>query len=91
LFIDPYWPVFNVVDHRYKVGADLDLFFKYRYGIVNTSRCAEGVSSQDRYRIQQGRVLKSEESQRLDIPPDDRFYTLKKLDVFQQLLQRSTE
>jgi Dolichyl-phosphate-mannose-protein mannosyltransferase len=90
LFIDNYWALFNVADHRYKVGADLDLFFKYRYGIVNTSRCAEGVSSQDSYRIKQSRVLKFEEHQHLDIPQDDRFHALKKLDEF-QLLQRSTE
>jgi len=44
---------FNSIDSRYKVGADLDLLFKYRYGIINKDRCAEGFQSTDKYRIVQ--------------------------------------
>lgn len=43
----------NVADSRYKVGADFDLLLKYRYGIVNLDRCAEGVSPDDSYRVVQ--------------------------------------
>ena len=32
----------NVVDPRYKVGADIDLLLKYRHHISNQDRCAEG-------------------------------------------------
>jgi hypothetical protein len=90
LFISIWWPMFNVADARYKVGADLDLFFKYRYGIVNTNRCAEGVSAQDTFRIRQSKRLPYEDHQHLDIPQDDKFHVLEKLDAF-QLVQRSTE
>ena len=43
----------HVIDPRYKVGADLDLLFKYRHGIANLDRCAEGFQASDRYRIVQ--------------------------------------
>jgi len=43
----------NIVDSRYKVGADLDLLFKYRAGITNLDRCAEGFAIDDEYRIVQ--------------------------------------
>jgi hypothetical protein len=43
----------NNIDPRYKVGADLDLLFKYRRGITNMDRCAEGFSINDDYRIVQ--------------------------------------
>ena len=87
LFIRSWWAIFNVADHRYKIGADLDLFFEYRYGIVNTNRCAEGVSTEDTYRIVQGRVITSEERAHIDIPSDDRFHVSQTFESF-QLLQR---
>jgi hypothetical protein len=43
----------NIVDSRYKVGAELDLFLKHRHGISNSNQCAEGVSPHDEYRIVQ--------------------------------------
>jgi hypothetical protein len=43
----------NVVDSRYKVGAELDRFLKYRHGISNVSQCAEGISPTDEYRVVQ--------------------------------------
>ena len=46
---------YNAVDPLYKVGADLDLLFKHRYGVSNTNRCAEGVSPDDEFRIVQTR------------------------------------
>ena len=44
---------FNIADSRYKVGADFDLLFKYRHGVANLNRCAEGVSPGDEYRVVQ--------------------------------------
>jgi hypothetical protein len=44
---------FNMVDSRYKVGADFDLFLTARHGLVNTNQCAEGISPADEYRIVQ--------------------------------------
>jgi hypothetical protein len=44
---------FNSIDPRYKVGADFDLIFKYRAGISNQDRCAEGFAPNDKYRIVQ--------------------------------------
>lgn len=47
----------NIVDPRYKVGGEYDLFLKHRYGIANSDRCAEGFSPRDDYRIVQRRPL----------------------------------
>jgi hypothetical protein len=44
---------YNIVDPRYKVGADFDLLFKDRHGVSNTNHCAEGVSPKDEFRIVQ--------------------------------------
>jgi hypothetical protein len=43
----------HIIDPRYKVGADFDMLFKYRQGISNANRCAEGVQLDDAYRIVQ--------------------------------------
>jgi Dolichyl-phosphate-mannose-protein mannosyltransferase len=43
----------HIIDPRYKVGADFDMLFKYRHGISNVNRCAEGVQPDDAYRIVQ--------------------------------------
>ena len=53
VYIMQFMAAMNVVDPRYKVGADLDLFLKYRHGISNVSQCAEGISPTDEYRIVQ--------------------------------------
>jgi hypothetical protein len=45
-----------VIDPRHKVGAELDLIFKHQHDISNTTRCAEGVSPDDEYRIVQTRA-----------------------------------
>jgi hypothetical protein len=51
IFIYPFMVKDNITNPLYKVGADLDLLFKYRGGITNTDTCAEGVSASDHYRI----------------------------------------
>jgi hypothetical protein len=53
VFIRGFMAAFHFVDPRYKVGAELDLFLKHRYGISNSNQCGEGVSPQDEYRIVQ--------------------------------------
>lgn len=44
---------YNIVDPRYKIGADFDLLFADRRGVSNSNHCAEGVSSNDELRIVQ--------------------------------------
>jgi hypothetical protein len=45
--------MYNILDQRYKIGGEFDLLFKYRHRITNSNRCAEGVSSEDTYRVVQ--------------------------------------
>jgi hypothetical protein len=52
-YIAEFMAAMNIADPRYKVGAELDLFLKHRYGISNANQCAEGISSDDEYRIVQ--------------------------------------
>jgi len=84
-FIRPWWASFNVADSRYKVGADMDLFLRYRYQLQNSSQCAEGTSVNDKYRIVQTRPLMNEELDHIDIPPDPRFRVAQTFDSFQVL------
>jgi hypothetical protein len=80
----------NVVDPRYKVGADLDLLLKYRHGIVNLNRCAEGFSAQDSYRVVQVKELGSdpEGRGRLIAPRSGDFQLTDQIGVFQILHRR---
>ena len=67
---------FNASDRRYKVGADLDLLFKYRHGVINTDKCAEGFSPDDEYRIARsnnGAVTEHNYFYRFEIPHDPTF------------------
>ncbi len=43
----------NIADRRYKAGADFDLLLRSRHGIENLNVCAEGMSSDDQYRLVQ--------------------------------------
>jgi len=43
----------NAIDPHYKVGADIDTLLRYRHGIVNVNRCAEGFRPGDDYRVVQ--------------------------------------
>jgi hypothetical protein len=51
MFIYPFMAEYHVTNPVYKVGAELDLLFRLRGGITNTNQCAEGISSEDEYRI----------------------------------------
>jgi hypothetical protein len=55
IFVFGFMAKSNIIDPRYKVGAQWDMLFKYRHGILNSDQCAEGVSSKDEYRIVQTR------------------------------------
>ena len=46
-----YQASFNVRDPRYKVGAVGDFLLKYKFGIENTTTCAEGIRPGDEVRI----------------------------------------
>jgi hypothetical protein len=50
-FVYPFMARYHAIDPQYKVGAEFDLLFKYRYGIVNLDQCGEGLSPADDYRI----------------------------------------
>ena len=66
-------PKLNFVDPRYKVGADLDLYLKYRYGISNNDQCAEGFSADDEYRIVEARRTLYQPEDYFSIEPDEYF------------------
>jgi hypothetical protein len=55
IFVFGFMAKSNIIDPRYKVGAQWDMLFKYRHGILNSDQCAEGVSPKDEYRIVQTR------------------------------------
>ena len=55
LFIYPFMVNYHSVSSNYKVGTQFDVLFKYKHGIENQDRCAEGVSRDDDYRIVQTR------------------------------------
>jgi hypothetical protein len=64
VFIYEFMANYNIIDRQYKVGAEFDLLFKYRHGIVNTNECAEGLSSADDYRILQTAPKRGEQEPR---------------------------
>lgn len=74
-FIYSFMPRYNIIDPQYKVGAEFDLLFKYRYGISNTNHCAEGVSQRDEYRVvqTQPKDLAWAERERFNVSLDDTF------------------
>jgi hypothetical protein len=85
IFIYEFMAKYNIIDNQYKVGADFDLLFKFRHGIANTDRCAEGVSSHDEYRIVQTRPKSGEEQPRhyFQVPQDTRFRLIQSFDLYQ--------
>lgn len=51
IYFRHYTPAYHIKDDRYKVGANMDLMFRFIYGIENLTTCAEGFSKEDQYRI----------------------------------------
>jgi hypothetical protein len=73
-----------VIDPRHKVGAELDLIFKHQHDIANTTRCAEGVSPDDEYRIVQTRAegFWAASRHQFDASLGDGFQLVKRFDVY---------
>lgn len=74
----------HVIDARYKVGIELDLLLKHQHGISNTTRCAEGVSPDDEYRIVQTRAERfwAANRHRFDVPLDETFRLLRRVGAY---------
>ena len=72
---------YHAIDPRYKVGAEFDALFKYRYGITNADACAEGVSATDQYRIVQTspETARDAPTQFFDVQRDDSFHLLQRV------------
>jgi hypothetical protein len=62
VYFYPFMAKYHVINPEYKVGADFDVMFRYRYGITNTDTCAEGFSVRDEYRIVQRAPLRVDEA-----------------------------
>jgi hypothetical protein len=78
----------QIIDPRYKVGADFDLLLRYRHGIANLNGCAEGVHANDEYRIVQvSRDDISGRTDRIESRRDDVFEMIRQAGVY-QLLER---
>ena len=84
LFIYPFMAEYHVTNPIYRAGAELELMLRYRHGIVNTDRCAEGITPTDEYRIVQRRRKRGPEEPRhyFDVPLDQRFRLLRRFDLY---------
>jgi hypothetical protein len=79
----PFMAKFNAVDPRYKVGADFNLFFETRHGIINTNRCPEGISPDDTYRISQSSQNAGPHEDYILAPDTTNFRTTGEIGAFQ--------
>ena len=86
--IDPFITIFNLVDRRYKVGADFDLLLKYRHGVTNRDQCAEGTADGDEYRIVETNSSDRPSTFRLSASGDDRFHVTQQFEHYQVLQRR---
>jgi 4-amino-4-deoxy-L-arabinose transferase-like glycosyltransferase len=85
LFIYPFMAEYHITNPIYKVGAELELMLLSRHGIVNTDRCAEGVSPKDEYRIVQRRPKNAPDEPKayFAVPPDERFRLLRRFSLYE--------
>ena len=86
VFFQNYMAVSHFVDERYKVGGELDLFLRDRFGIINSNKCAEGISSGDEYRIVQQNPRATQTKSYLeyfDIPADSRYRQIQQFGPYQ--------
>jgi hypothetical protein len=90
LKIYPFMVMDNVLDRRYKAGADLDLVLKYRHGVVNDDQCPEGISPSDQYRVVQLDSTGPAPSpgERIPLRADEKFYPSQRFGMYQVLLHR---
>jgi len=80
VFIWSFMSSFNIIDSRYKVGADFDFVLHHRHRLSNTDRCAEGLSPNDQYRIVALRPTN-------DIPAAQNYFAASVTDSFHRLSQ----
>jgi hypothetical protein len=75
---------YHVTNPIYRAGAELELMLRYRHGIVNTDRCAEGIAPTDEYRIVQRRPTQGLEAPRhyFDVPMDKGFRLLRRFGLY---------
>jgi hypothetical protein len=86
-FIYAFSAKYNVIDPRYKAGNEFDMLFKYRHGLLNTDRCAEGVSSDDEYRIVQTRPKQLDSPKDFFNEPPEEYFEVPLHDSFQLMRQ----
>jgi hypothetical protein len=84
LLIYPFMAEYHVTNPIYRAGAELELMLRYRHGIVNTDRCAEGIAPSDEYRIVQRRRKQGPEQPQhhFDAPLDPGFRLLRRFDLY---------
>jgi Dolichyl-phosphate-mannose-protein mannosyltransferase len=90
IFIWAFMPSFNIIDSRYKVGADFDFLLNYRHGVSNGNRCAEGLSPNDEYRIVQLRPTSeiAASQKYIAAPLNDNFHMTRQFGVYQVFKRR---
>jgi len=84
LYLYPFMAEYNITNPVYRTGAELEIMLRYRHGIDNTDRCAEGISPRDQYRIVQ-RHPKShpdEPQHTFAVPLDERFRLLRRVGLY---------
>jgi len=86
--IQPFMAAFNHVDPRYKVGADLDLWLKYRRGVTNRNECAEGISDADEYRVVETNLSDKANKFRYSASRDDQFHETQQFKSYTVLERR---
>jgi hypothetical protein len=86
-FIYPFMANFNITNREYKVGADLDLLFKYGRDVVNSDTCAEGLSPKDEFRIVRATPMKGSEAPRSYVAagPDTHFRLMRRFGPYEVL------
>ena len=78
----------NIIDPRYKVGADLDMLLLARAGIANTNHCAEGFGTTDALRIVQVADDNSGRDDHIYNPKRESFQLIRQIGVY-RLLRRT--
>ena len=84
-------PIDNIIDSRYKVGADLDMLLLYRHGITNTDRCAEGFATTDALRIEQVATDNAGRNDRIYSPNREPFQLIRQFGVYRLLRRTDTQ
>ena len=87
-FIYPFMAEYNINNPIYKVGAEFDLLFLFRGGIVNTNQCAEGLAAGDEFRIveKSPKPWPGSPDGTFELPPDDRYHLVYEVGNYQVYL-----